>query len=179
VTVERLRPSLQVLSVAPALLLLVSCADAGLSALEAYAENVNARPPSPIEPIPEIPPVHAFPYVPGERRDPFVMDPSTAGDAQRRDPGALAPDPSRRKEPLEAYSLDSLSMVGTLEQYQTRWALLRTPDGMLHRVRVGDYIGRNNGRIVQIGPNALRLTELVEEEPGLWQQRQASMALKQ
>jgi type IV pilus assembly protein PilP len=157
----------------------MSCADAELSTLEAYAANVNARPPSPIEPIPEIPPVHAFLYAPGERRDPFVMDASAADDASQRDANALAPDPSRKKEPLEAYSLDSLSMVGTLEQYQTRWALLRTPDGMLHRVRVGNYIGRNNGEIVQIGPNELRLSELVEEEPGRWQQRQASMALKQ
>jgi len=173
------RRHVHVLAMASTLLMLVSsCADPRLSELEAYAASVGARPAAQLDPIPEVPPLDTFVYAEGDRRDPFAMDRSTAGGAQQG-VSELAPDPRRRKEPLEAYSLDSLSMVGTLEQYQTRWALITTPDGILHRVRVGNYIGRNNGEIVQIGPKAVEVSELVEDEPGQWQQRQASIALKE
>jgi type IV pilus assembly protein PilP len=175
---SRARASLsRSLFVAALAALLVSCADARMTELEAYAERVRAREPGPLEPIPEIEPVESFVYSAGDRRDPFTMDDRSAEVAQQREPNGLAPDPARRKEPLEAYSLDSMRMVGTLEQYRKRWALITTPDGVLHRVRVGDYIGRNNGRIVRIEPRELQLSELVEEAPGEWQRREASMAL--
>ncbi|WP_242476943.1 pilus assembly protein PilP [Halochromatium glycolicum] len=157
--------------------LLTSCADPDLAQLETYATRIKAREPGPIEPVPEIPPVTTYVYDPDERRDPFTMDDQSAEVAQQGLNG-LAPDPTRRKEPLEAYSLDALRMVGTLEQDQRRWALITTPDGRLHRVQVGNFLGRNNGEIVKIKPDQLELTELVEEQPGQWQQRQASMALK-
>jgi len=160
-------------------LLLTACADPDLAELETYTSRIKARKAGPIDPIPEIPPVVTFIYHPSERRDPFTMDDQAAEVAQQN-PSEFAPDPTRPKEPLEAYSLDALRMVGTLEQDQDqdRWALITTPDGMLHRVRVGSHLGRNNGEIVAIHPDELQLTELVEEQPGQWQQRQASMALK-
>lgn len=159
-------------------LLLAACADPGLLELKSYTEEVMARPPGPLEPIPEIKFVDIFLYMPLDRRDPFLMDERAAEVAQGRDPNAVSPDPRRRKEPLEAYSLDSLRMVGTLEQYQTRWALIITPDGVLHRVRVGNYLGRNNGQIIRIEPSGLVLSEIVPTGPGAWERRQASIALK-
>jgi type IV pilus assembly protein PilP len=158
-------------------LLLTACADPDLAELEAYTNRIKARKPGPIDPIPEIPPVVTYLYEPSERRDPFTMDDQSAEVAQQN-PSEFAPDPTRPKEPLEAFSLDALRMVGTLEQERGRWALITTPDGMLHRVQVGNYLGRNNGEIVAINPEELQLTELVEEKPGQWQPRQASMALK-
>ena len=167
-------------------ILLTACAEAGLEALESYAERVKARPPAALEPIPEVILAETFLYRPGNRRDPFVMDEQAAeqaaeqasGAAQETRPTGLSPDPLRAKEPLEAYPLDALRMVGTLEQHGTRWALVTSPEGMLHRVRVGQYLGRNNGRITRIEPNALMLTEMVEKQPGQWARRRASMALK-
>jgi type IV pilus assembly protein PilP len=129
--------------------------------------------------VPEIALVAPFPYLAEERRDPFMMDEQAADVVQQLNPSGISPDPLRRKEPLEGYSLDSLRMVGTLEQYQTRWALIMTPDGMLHRVRPGNYLGRNDGKIIRIDPTELLLTEIVEKRPGEWDQRRASMALKQ
>ncbi|MEA1049348.1 pilus assembly protein PilP [Lamprobacter modestohalophilus] len=161
------------------LLLISACADPGLPELEAYAERVRARPAGPLEPVPEVALVVPFPYLPRERRDPFMMDEQAADVAQRRNPSGISPDPLRRKEPLEGYSLDSLRMVGTLEQDQTRWALIMAPDGMLHRVRTGNYLGRNDGKIIRVDPTELLLTEIIEKAPGEWDQRQASMALKQ
>lgn len=159
-------------------ILLSACADPGLLELESYTEEVMARPPGPLKPIPKIALVDTFLYLPRDRRDPFLMDDRAAEVAQGRNASGISPDPLRRKEPLEAYSLDSLRMVGSLEQYQTRWALIITPDGVLHRVRVGNYLGRNNGQIIRIEPGSLLLSEIVPTGPGEWEQRQASIALK-
>jgi type IV pilus assembly protein PilP len=156
-----------------------ACADPALPELESYAERVRARPAGPLEPVPEIALVAPFPYLPQDRRDPFVMDEQAADVAQQRNPSGISPDPLRPKGPLEAFSLDSLRMVGTLEQYEARWALIMSPDGTLYRVRTGDYLGRNDGKITRIDPNELLLTEIIEKAPGEWDERQASMALKQ
>lgn len=157
--------------------LTASCADPRLAELETYAARIKARAPGPVEPLPKIPPVTPFIYEPGDRRDPFTMD-DQSGETAQQEPTGPVPDPTRPKEPLEAYSLDELRMVGTLEQGQKRWALIIAPKGKVHQVQVGNYLGRNNGKIVEIMTTRLELTELVEEKPGEWQQRQASMALK-
>ena len=107
---------------------------------------------------------------------------STIAAASCRPPrpgNSLAPDPLRRKEELEGFALDALRMVGTLEQNQTRWGLIRTPNGILHRVRVGNYLGMNNGQIINISDEAIQLTEIVSEGPGEWRERQATVALTQ
>jgi type IV pilus assembly protein PilP len=124
--------------------------------------------------LPEIQPVDSFVFEPGGRRDPFVIDTQTA--AAGKDNG-LAPDPLRPKEELESYPLDSLRMVGTVQQQETRWALVQTREGLVFRVRVGNYLGMNNGQIVDITDEAIRLTEIVSEIPGDWRERSATLAL--
>lgn len=174
----RSAPGLRIV-MASTLVLVAACADPGMSELEAYAGRVKARPAGPLEPVPEIALVAPFPYQPNERRDPFAMDQQAADVAKKPEPNGISPDPMRPKEPLEAFSLDSLRMVGTLEQYGTRWALIMTREGILHRVRTGNYLGRNYGKIIRIDLTELLLTEIVEKAPGEWDQRQASMTLKQ
>ncbi|WP_295393531.1 pilus assembly protein PilP [uncultured Thiodictyon sp.] len=158
---------------------LTACGNPDQSDLEDYAKKVKARDPAPIGPLPEIKQIDTFIYEPGERRDPFVMDNRGAATPAAVAGNNLAPDPLRRKEELEGFALDSLRMVGTLEQNQTMWALIRTPDGILHRVRVGNYLGMNNGQIVGISDTAIQLTEIVSENPGEWRERQATVALTQ
>lgn len=161
------------------LLALAGCGGSNLDDLVAYTEAVKARPPGPLEPLPEVRQVDTFVYEPGNRRDPFVMDDRSALAASPRASAGPAPDPLRRKEELEQFTLDSLRMVGTLEQDDTRWGLVTTPEGVLHRVRVGNYMGKNNGQIVQILENEIRLTELVDDGPGGWREQPAGLALKQ
>lgn len=159
--------------------LLSGCVGGDQSDLEEYVRKVKARDPGPIEPLPDIKQVNTFVYEPADRRDPFVVD-NRGGDVPAAAPGStLAPDPLRRKEELEGYALDALRMVGGLEQNQTRWGLVRTPNGILHRVKVGDYMGMNNGQIVSISDDAIQLTEIVSEGPGDWRERQATVALTQ
>jgi type IV pilus assembly protein PilP len=160
-------------------LLVAGCSRSDHGDLEKYAQKVKARDPGPIEPLPEVKQLPTFVYEPGDRRDPFVADskalelPATASSSN------LAPDPLRRKEELEAFTLDTLRMVGTLEQNQTRWGVIRAPNGILHRVRVGNYIGSNNGQIISISDESIQLTEIVSDGPGEWRERQATVQLTQ
>ncbi len=107
-----------------------------------------------------------FSYV-AKTRDPF-QEPSQKrvanvnGTKSKRCEGEVKIDPRRRREPLEAYALDSLRMVGMLELKGTRWALLRTKDGTVHRVKPNNYIGQNHGVILQISDVKVVLREIVE-----------------
>jgi type IV pilus assembly protein PilP len=160
-------------------LALAGCSGGNLADLEEYVQKVKARVPGPIEPLPEVKQVDTFVFEPGDRRDPFVAD-SPGSEAAAPAPGnKLAPDPLRRKEELEGFALDTLRMVGTLEQNQTKWGLIRTRNGTLHRVRVGNYMGTNNGQITSIGDDAIQLTEIVSEGAGDWRERQATVTLSE
>lgn len=158
---------------------LPGCGNPRLGELEDYVRQVQARTPEPIEPLPDIPQIGTFVYEPDDRRDPFVADTDTNTVIDVVQGDSLAPDPLRRKEELEGYALDALRMVGTLEQNGTRWGLIRTQDGTLHRVRVGNYMGQNNGQITSVKDDAIQLTEVISEAPGEWRERQATVALAQ
>lgn len=160
-------------------LALGGCGGEKMSDLEDYVRSVLARPPGPIEPLPEIKPVETFVYEPGDRRDPFRPDAASAPEEAVASDNGLAPDPLRRKEELESFPLDSLRMVGTLELEGLRWGLIRTKEGILHRVKVGNYLGQNNGQITSIGNDAIQLTEIVSDAPGQWRERAATVALTQ
>ena len=86
------------------------------------------------------------------------------------------PDPHPAEE-LERYPLDSLRLLGTLEHGGARWALVRSPDGVVHRVRSGNYLGRNNGKVLYVAEDRITLTEVVWSEARGWEDRAAAMAL--
>ncbi len=159
--------------------LLAACSQPNLDELETYVARVKERPPGPLEPIPEPPQPYRFIYEPDNRRDPFVMDDRTAQATMPRQGTGIAPDPLRRREALENYSLDSLRMVGTLEQNDTRWGLVMSPDGILHKVGVGDHMGKNYGEIRSISAEGIALKEIVGVGPGGWRERDASLSLRQ
>ena len=146
--------------------------------LHDYLAQVKARAPTPIDPIPQIRQAETFLYVADNRRSPFV--PSTASDmviaATARGTGPR-PDPNRRREELEGYPLDTLKMVGTLNKQSNYWGLVQTRDRMIHRVGVGNYLGKNYGRITDINENRISLRELIQDGAGGYLVRQASLAL--
>ncbi len=159
--------------------LLAGCYNQDMSDLQRYVEEVKARKQGYIEPLPEIKEVETFAYVPGDRRSPFL--PSGQGEEEVEKPSGngIAPDPNRRKEELENYSLDSLRMVGTLKQGDVMWALVQTSDSTIYRVKAGNYMGRNHGQITRIDENDIQLTEIVPDGQGGYLERQASLALKE
>jgi type IV pilus assembly protein PilP len=99
------------------------------------------------------------------------------GTAQAGLDNGLRPDANRRKEPLEAFPLDSLRMVGTVERGGQRWAIIKDTDGTVHRIATGSYIGQNDGKIESISEEKMIINELVLDAAGTWHERKAFIAL--
>ncbi|MGR8929792.1 MAG: pilus assembly protein PilP [Gammaproteobacteria bacterium] len=158
---------------------LAGCANDDFGDLNKYIQQVKARPKGPIEPLPETKIVESFIFKPDGLRDPFRpaeritedFGPDVAGVS------GVRPDTERRKEELESYSLDTLRMVGTLTDQQGVWGLVKTKDGTIHSVQVGNYMGKNYGKIIRILDDKIELTEIVPDKPGTWREQQATLAL--
>jgi type IV pilus assembly protein PilP len=90
----------------------------------------------------------------------------------------IAPELARRKEPLEASPLDSVSMVGSLIKVGQPVALVRV-DNLLYQVRVGNYLGQNYGRITKVSETGLTLREIVQDAAGEWIERTATLQLQE
>ena len=130
-----------------------------------------------LDPIPQIKPYEPFAYNDFDLPDPFKprkIEP-TKGDSTSK----LAPDLNRRREPLEAYPLESLSMVGTLEKGRTLYALVKTPERDLYQVRQGNHMGSNFGVVVAITDTDIKLKELVQDGSGDWSERSSTLNLLQ
>jgi type IV pilus assembly protein PilP len=98
---------------------------------------------------------------------------------EARQPNSLlAAELNRRKEPLEAYPLDSMSMVGSVARGAQPFALLRV-DNLLYQVKVGDYLGQNYGRVTRIAESEVTLREIVQDAAGEWIERSASLQLQE
>lgn len=90
----------------------------------------------------------------------------------------VAPEMARRKQPLEAYPLDAMVMVGSLNKAGTPTALLRV-EKLLYQVRVGDYIGQNYGKIVKITETGIQIREIVQDTNGDWIERMTTLDLQE
>ncbi len=158
---------------------LVGCANDEMNDLTQFIQSVKARPKGTIQPLPEIKIIEPFIFNPDGLRDPFrpveMVAEEEMGDVSHI--GGLRPDTSRRKEELEAYSLDGLRMVGTLTMENGLWALIKASDGTIHRVKKGNHMGRNYGEIIRVLDDRIELMEIVPDKPGVWREQQASLAL--
>jgi type IV pilus assembly protein PilP len=91
--------------------------------------------------------------------------------------GANEPDFDRPKEALEEFPLENLKMVGYLYQSKVGYAVVRAPDGKLHRVKAGNYLGMNFGLIQKIGDTEVTIKEMVQDSAGDWSERVSSLQL--
>jgi len=112
--------------------------------------------------------------------DPFSTQKLTVALKQEaRQPNSmLAAEINRRKEPLEAYPLDSMSMVGSVAKHGQPYALLKV-DNLLYQVKVGDYLGQNYGKITKITETDISLREIVQDAAGEWIERPGSLQLQE
>lgn len=131
-----------------------------------------------IPPLPVVKPYEPVPYQAFDLPDPFgpAKIQLAVGAATKGKGGTNAPDTRRPREPLEAYPLESLKMVGTLSQKGVDYALVRA-DNNLYRVKVGNYMGQNFGIITGITGNQINLKELVQDASGDWTERKVSLEL--
>ena len=130
-----------------------------------------------LDPIPQIKPYEPFVYNDFDLPDPFK--PRKIEPQKSENTNKLAPDLNRRKEPLEAYPLESLSMVGTLEKGRTRYALIKTPERDLYQVRQGMHMGQNYGVITDVTDSDIKLKELMQDGSGDWSERTSTLNLLQ
>ena len=151
---------------------------ADMDDLDQYINEVKARPGGRIEPLPEITPYEVFTYVADAQgfRSPFVPDTPQAASVNT---GGTRPDPDRVREFLENFPLDTLRMVGTLNLGETDYGLVQTSDGLVHRVVPGNYMGQNDGRIVDISESKISLVEIISDGIGGYIERDAAIGLSE
>lgn len=131
-----------------------------------------------VKPLPEIKPTVIVAYEAGALMDPFSPQKAEPERKKGAGGGGLTPDLDRRKEPLEQYPLDSLTMVGLLEQGRVTYALIRA-DSTLHRVRAGNYMGQNFGVITGINEDGIALKEIVQDADGEWVERTSTLQMQE
>ena len=163
--------------------LMAACGSSEQDELQHWiAEQRTATKPR-VQPIPEPKKFTPQPYTQETATDPFSVQKLTQ--ALKRESaqttsnaGLITPELARRKEPLEAYPLDSMGMVGSVNKQGQPFALLRV-DSLLYQVKVGDYLGQNYGRITRIAETEIALREIVQDAAGEWIERPATLQLQE
>lgn len=146
--------------------------------LQAYVDKVKSQQAADIPPIPVMKPYEPFAYAAEDLRDPFVPTVTELEEPREEilPDNGIKPDENRRKEVLENFALGELQFVGSLEQDGT-WALIRSPDGVIHRVTAGNYMGMNDGVIISVSDSTLTLKEIVPEGRGRYVERDTSISV--
>ena len=160
-------------------LMLAACAGEEFGDLKAELKDKTKDLRGKIEPLPVVKPYEPVPYKAFDQTDPFSsakieLVTKSAGGAG----GGLKPDFNRPREPLEAYPLESLKMVGVLQQRKASFALVKADVG-LYRVKVGNYMGQNFGLITTITESQIQLRELIQDPAGDWAERQSTLQLQE
>ncbi len=152
---------------------LVACSDTPDADLRQFVSDTIAQKKGRIPPLPEPQTFEVYAYDEESLRDPFL--PAKAVEAGKTGEGPR-PDTTREKDVLEEFALGSLKMMGSLEKNGKRWALLRAPDGTLHRTTRGRHMGQNNGKIIKITESELELKEIVPDGLGGWIERLSTLS---
>src|SRR4051794_38758860 len=172
-----------VAAVACSAVLLLACSSSGQEDLQAWMAEQRTLTKPHVQPIPEPKKFTPEAYTQEAATDPFSHQKLTQAlkreSAQSTSNAALvAPELARRKEPLESYPLDSMSMVGSLMKKGLPVALLRV-DNLIYQVRPGNYLGQNYGKILKVGETEVVLREIVQDAAGEWIERTATLQLQE
>lgn len=156
--------------------MLGGCNQSEFSDLQVFMEETRARPAGAIEPLPEVKPYEAFTYGASSLRSPF--QPPVRIDLAQRERGSqdIRPDEDRARQFLEGFNIEGFEMVGVLSNQQGMQALVRGA-GSVHRVKIGDYLGRNHGRVTSIEEGRVDVVEIVPDGEGGWLERPRTLSL--
>lgn len=164
-------------------IVLSACGQTDMDDLKNFVAEVSARKNPEVKQIPEFKVMPSFFYEPGTRRDPFKALLDKADEPNIKDDASKLicnrPDPNRVRVGLELLPLDSLQMVGTLQdESKILWGLIIAKgEGTIYRVKTGDYLGDENGKITSISEDKIEVLNLVSDNAGCFIDRQASLAL--
>jgi type IV pilus assembly protein PilP len=139
--------------------------------LDEFIAQTKAEQPGGAEPLPEVKPYEGFDYAAQSMRSPF--QPGSASESAN----SVRPNSKRNREFLETFPLDTMKMVGTLSMSGRNYGLVKTKDGLVQRVVVGNYLGQSEGRITAIEPSKISITEIVPDGIGGFTERSTELAL--
>lgn len=155
-------------------LLLTACGGEEFQDLRDFVNNAGANMRGRVEPLPEIKPYEPFTYDNSAALpDPF--QPRKTKTLSKN--GSKQPDFNRPKQELEDYPLDSLRMVGYFSQDGVDYAVIRSSEGKLYRVKAGNYIGQNFGLITSVSETGITIKEMVQDSAGDWTERESTLQL--
>ena len=171
------------IAIACVAVLLAACGSSDQDDLQAWMAEQRTITKPHVQPIPEPKKFAPQAYTQEGSTDPFSNQKLTQAlkseSAQSTsNAGLVAPELSRRKEPLESYPLDSMQMVGSLIKEGLPVALLRV-DNLIYQVRPGNYLGQNYGKILKVGETDVVLREIVQDAAGEWIERTATLQLQE
>jgi type IV pilus assembly protein PilP len=163
-------------------LLLAACSDTPSPSVQDWITQQRAQARTVIAPLPEPKPYIPQAYRAASAADPFDSQKLTL--ALRRDSTQLQasvllkPELNRPRQPLEAFPLDAMTLVGSLIRQGQPVALIRI-DRLVHSVRPGAYLGQNYGKVIRITDTQVLLREIVQDASGEWTERAASLQLQE
>ena len=172
-----------------AILGIAGCVSGDMSDLEKQVSEIMSKPGGRLEPLPEIKPYEAYVYESGKlgARNPFkrfyVVEQSLAIEESEGpvDDGLTEEMrneiQNRNREELEGFELDSIKMVGTLQNEDNHWGIVLDPGGIVHRVKTGNYIGLNIGKITSIEEEQIEVREIIKDNSGRYGERKALLPL--
>lgn len=164
--------------------LLAACGSSDQEEIQRWMAEQRAATKPQVQPIPEPKKFTPDDYSQQAAMEPFSSQKLTQAlkrDSQQAGSASaalLAPELNRRKEPLESFPLDSMTMVGSLLKQGQPVALIKV-DNLLYQVRPGNYLGQNYGKIVKVGETEVVLRELVQDASGEWVERTATLQLQE
>ncbi|MFP6806232.1 MAG: pilus assembly protein PilP [Pseudomonadales bacterium] len=162
------------------ILFMAGCSSGDQNAdIRAFMKEVENKPRGQIAPLPEFEPYRPFAYGAANLRSPFeapVVRP-TISESKKKNIG-VKPPRNHVKQYLERFSIASLSMVGTLQQQNETWALIRDDSAGVHRVQVGDFIGTQWGQIESINDARIDIIEIVSDGASGWLRRPRTIEIK-
>ena len=159
-------------------LLLSACTSEEHGELQQWMRDVTKDMRGRVEPLPVVKPYEPYAYSAASLPDPFSparLDPVAAA---AKSGGGIRPDADRKKEPLELFPLESLTMVGNLQQGNINYGLVKADKGV-YRVRAGNHLGQNFGLITKISESEISVKELIQDPSGNWGERMSALQLQE
>ncbi|MGA9165684.1 MAG: pilus assembly protein PilP [Thiobacillus sp.] len=153
---------------------LSGCGGGGMDDLRTFVAETGKDMQGKIEPLPEVKVYEPFTYNAFDLPDPFKPRKLSIGGG-----GGMQPDLTRPKEPLEAFSLETLKMVGVLSKEGVINAVIKTPENAIYHVKKGNYVGQNFGLVTQISDGEVTLREIVQDSAGDWSERTSTLNLQE
>jgi type IV pilus assembly protein PilP len=170
--ISKHKNSLQIVGVLCLVLSVLTGCSSRDDELDQFISDTMKEPGGRVEPLPELKPYETYAYESASMRSPFMPGGSGTGSA-----AGLRPDVRRNREFLEQFSLDTLRMVGTLRLSDRTYGLIKTKDGLVHRVLPGNYLGQADGRVTEISASKISVVEIVPDGLGGYMERTASLGL--